>query len=180
MVGIFGEASRKALAAGVVAALALLPLGTFAADKPGTAPKQAAPPAQQGAVAPPAGDNEVEQQIAELRTELKITPPQEAKFGAFADVLRANAKDAEKLMQEQAAQTGKPTALDELRAYQRFTEVRLEGIKRLVPAFQTLYETLSDQQKQAADAALAISGEPPPSQAPAPAPQHSPPPKKRG
>ena len=174
MIGGIERLSRMAGAAALAGALALLsPLAASAADKP--AARQASPPPAAAPAPPP--EEGVEGQIAELRQQLKITPAQETQFNAVAEVLRTNARELETL-EQQNTPTGKSTAVDDLRAFQRFTELQAEGLKRLVPAFQALYDSLSEQQKQVADSTLGLSG-PAPAQAPPPPPP-PPAPKKRG
>lgn len=46
------------------------------------------------------------------------------------------------------------TAVDDLRSYQKVAEVHVQGLKRLIPAFQALYDTMSPDQKKKADAAF--------------------------
>ena len=177
MNGMLNGPGRLALAGVMLGAAALLPAAGWAADKPAAHPAPVA-----AAPAAPAGPGaEAEAQIADLRKQLKITPAQETQFNAVAEVLRANAREQESFEREQSGQTGKQTAVDDLRAFQRFTELQAEGLKRLVPVFEALYGSLSEQQKQVADSTLGMSGPPPapaPAQAPAPAPAG--PPKKRG
>ena len=99
--------------------------------------------------APQGAGGEVEQQITELKKQLKITPQQEPQFNAFAEVLRGNAQEADQVMRQ--AGPGKPNAVEALKREQQFTETEANGLKRLVPALQALYDSLSDQQKKVAD-----------------------------
>ena len=112
------------------------------------------PPALSGAVlaqarptVPPPPD--VEASIASLRQRLQLTPAQEAPFNAVASVIRGNA-------QAEAAAPHQPpanaSAVDELRAEIQYDEVELAGLKRLLPALEALYASLSPAQRQAADA----------------------------
>jgi hypothetical protein len=93
----------------------------------------------------------VEASISTLHQRLQITPAQEAQFNAVANVMRENAR----------AEAGAPqqppsgaTAVDDLRAYIRYSEVELTGLKKMLPALEALYATLSPAQKKAADAAF--------------------------
>ncbi len=43
------------------------------------------------------------------------------------------------------------SAVDNLRSYAELEQQRAQDIQKLVPAFQTLYGALSDQQKREAD-----------------------------
>jgi protein CpxP len=102
-----------------------------------------APPAQ-----PP---QNIEANIAQLHQRLQITPAQEAQFNAVANIMRENAR-AEASMPQQP--TASATAIDDLRAYIRYGEVELAGLKKMLPALEGLYATLSPAQKKAADAAF--------------------------
>jgi LTXXQ motif family protein len=91
----------------------------------------------------------VEANISSLHQKLQITPPQEAPFAAVANVMRENARaDASAPHQPPA----NATAVDDLRAEIQYDEVELAGLKRLLPALEGLYSTLSPAQKKAADA----------------------------
>ena len=93
----------------------------------------------------------VEASISELHQRLQITPAQEAQFGAVANVMRENARAEASAPQQPPANA---SAVDDLRAYIRYSEVELAGLKRLLPALDALYATLSPAQKQAANAAF--------------------------
>jgi periplasmic protein CpxP/Spy len=156
MLHVFDRAGRTAAMAGVAAVLILLPLGAGLANArsdDGAVLQLAQAARQGGAKAPaaaPSGGSEVDRQIADLKKQLKITPQQEPQFNAFAEVMRSNEQDLEKLMQQGSANR-QPNAVEELKQAQQFTETQAAGLKRLVPALQALYDTLSDQQKKTAD-----------------------------
>ena len=121
-----------------------LPAGVAAAQPvpPGVMLAQARPSS------PPPPD--VEANIASLRQRLQITPAQEPQFNAVANVLRANTR-AEASAPQPRANT---SAVDELRAEIQYDEIELAGLRRLLPALEALYATLSPQQRQAADMAF--------------------------
>jgi hypothetical protein len=97
--------------------------------------------------APPAPN--VEANIASLRQKLQITPPQEAQFSAVANVMRENARAGASAPRQPPANA---TAVDDLRAEIQYDEVELAGLRRLLPALEALYSTLSPAQKKTADA----------------------------
>jgi hypothetical protein len=182
---------RTAATAALAAALMLLPFGLAVASGPsadgmrlqaavsatepaaaqgpgaGTPPGSKSPGAK--AKPAPAGPrDEVEQEITELRDRLHITPAQQQQFDAFAETLRKNAQELDALMHEKG-QKPNANAVDDMRFYLQFTEAQAEGLKRLLPAFQALYDSLTDQQKRAADAVMgnaAPAGEPRPGRPP--------------
>ena len=122
----------------------------------GNAPQPGASAGQQG--------QDVDGQISQLRKELNITQAQEQQFNGFAEVLKSNAQAMSSLTQQQNQNPPK-NALDDLKAVEQLAEVQANGLKKLVPAFQSLYDSLSDQQKKTADTVFGRGQEsaPPPS-----------------
>jgi protein CpxP len=119
---------------------------------PRSAPAQAPAP-------PSAGNQEIERQITDLRRKLNITSGQQPQFDALAQVMRQNAQAMDALAQQEQ-KNSKPNAVEAVRAGGRFAETEAEGLKRLLPPLQALYESLSDQQKRAADQVFASTPEP--------------------
>jgi hypothetical protein len=115
----------------------------------------AQPPAPSGVILAQARPNppppDVESNIASLHQRLQITPAQEAPFNAVANVLRANARAEASALHQPPANA---SAVDELRAEIQYDEVELAGLKKLLPALEALYASLSPQQRQAADMAF--------------------------
>jgi hypothetical protein len=91
----------------------------------------------------------VEANISILHQKLQITPAQEAQFSAVANVMRENARAEASAPRQPPANA---TAVDDLRAYIQYGEVELADLKRLLPALEALYSTLSPTQKKTADA----------------------------
>jgi hypothetical protein len=128
------------------AALLAGSLGPVAAQ----APDSKTPPA--AAAATSSKPETVEQRITMLKTALKITPDQETKWNAVAQSMRDNASAMEKLVAtKRAIPPEKTTAVDDLKTYQEFTEVRLDGLKHLNSAFKSLYDSMPAEQKKNAD-----------------------------
>ena len=98
---------------------------------------------------PPAQPQNVETNITSLHQRLQITPAQEAQFNAVANVMRQNARAEASAPQAPPANA---SAVDQLRAEIQYDEVELTGMKRLLPALEALYATLSPAQRQTADA----------------------------
>jgi periplasmic protein CpxP/Spy len=120
-------------------------------------PATSAPPAAPSA-APPAAKARgpvalVERRISDLHKRLHITSAQEPKFGAFADVMRANARTMDDLFKERAQHRDR-SAPGMLHWYARLTTAHADGLNKLVPAFDDLYQDLSPAQKKAADSAF--------------------------
>ena len=94
----------------------------------------------------------VEQRITTLKTALKITPDLEPKWNNVAQAMRDTASKMEKLVAtKRAIAPEKTTAVDDLKTYQEFTEVRLDGLKHLNSAFKSLYDAMTPEQKKNAD-----------------------------
>jgi hypothetical protein len=93
----------------------------------------------------------VEARLNEFHAKLHITPAQEGLWQQVATVMRDNAHTLDELIQAQAAQARTVTALDDLRAYSAVAEAHAEGLKKVLAAFEPLYASLSDAQKQQAD-----------------------------
>ena len=122
--------------------------------------------AQQSANQPPAAaaatsskPETVEQRITTLKAALKITPDQESRWNAVAQSMRDNASAMEKLVAtKRAIPPDKTTAVDDLKTYQEFTQLRLDGLKNLTSAFKSLYDSMSAEQKKNADLVFEKSG----------------------
>ena len=121
-----------------------------------TAPKSAAQNHVDGDAASAARsmENLVDRRITELHTKLQITPAQGQKWDQFAQVMRDNAKAMDQLYADRAQKLSSMSAVDNMQSFQTIEQARMQGMQKLVPAFQTVYDSLSDQQKQAADRAV--------------------------
>jgi protein CpxP len=128
--------------------------GAAPSPRPGAAPQVRQPAAPQ----PGSRDQDIQRQIDDLKKQMQITPNQEQQFNAFAEVMRSNAKAMDSTMQQQGQNPPK-NAVDGLKAVERLAETQLDGLKRLVPAFQSLYDSLSDQQKKTADSIFGHSSQ---------------------
>ena len=92
-----------------------------------------------------------EQRITDLHTRLKITAAEQSQWDQFAQVMLDNAKDLDAAYQQRAASFDKMNAVENMQSYAQIEQSRAQDLQKLVPAFQTLYTSLSDDQKQAAD-----------------------------
>ena len=94
----------------------------------------------------------VEQRITSLKASLKITPDQEKKWDAVAGAMRENAGAMDKLIKAKSGQAPSSlTAVDDLKAYQAFSQLQLDGLKNLIPDFKALYDSMPAEQKLNAD-----------------------------
>jgi periplasmic protein CpxP/Spy len=95
--------------------------------------------------------NVVEQRINELHARLHITTEQSQQWDQFAQTMRDNAKDLDQRYRDRAQNLGSMSAVDAMKSFADIEQVRAQDMEKLVPAFQTLYASLSDQQKKSAD-----------------------------
>lgn len=93
----------------------------------------------------------VEQRINEMHSKLHVTAAQQPQWDAFATVMRSNATDMRSVMEQRSTQFAKMTALDNMQSYSAMAQQHAQALQKLVPAFQTLYASFSDEQKKAAD-----------------------------
>jgi hypothetical protein len=148
----------------VVAATALgaIILAGPAAAAAQAGPTQAAPAQEspaQAHVKPPntrrVTIHNVDEWIAYLQDHLHITPAETPQWNAVAQVMRDNAQSIHRLVEERNQNQKAMDAVDDLRSYEQLTEAQVDGIKKLLPAFETLYASMSDDQKKNADIVFA-------------------------
>ena len=100
----------------------------------------------------------VEARINDLHTKLGITPEQEDLWKNVAQVMRDNAKTTETLTKARAEKAKTMTATDDLKSYGEIAEAHADGIRKFIPVFEALYNTMSDDQKKNADAIFRSHG----------------------
>lgn len=101
----------------------------------------------------------VEQRITSLKEALKITAAQETNWNAVATAMRENAAAMEKLVTaKRAISPASMTALDDLNTYAEFSKAHFDGLKNLISAFTTLYNSMPAEQKANADKAFESYG----------------------
>ncbi|MDD5249543.1 MAG: Spy/CpxP family protein refolding chaperone [Rhodocyclaceae bacterium] len=129
----FTNASLRLIAAAALATtLAFAPAVVFAADKD-------------------AHEDRAELRIKHMHAMLKITPTQEEQWAKVAETMRDNAKTMDGLTQARADHAKEMTAVDDLKSYGEIAEAHADGLRKLTPAFASLYAGMSDAQKLEAD-----------------------------
>jgi periplasmic protein CpxP/Spy len=93
-----------------------------------------------------------EQRIADLHQRLNITAKEQTSWDKFARVMRDNARQLDQAYQQRAQQFDSMNAVEDMRSYARIERMRARDVEKLVPAFQSLYASLTPEQKQTADA----------------------------
>ena len=92
-----------------------------------------------------------EARIKDLHARLKITPDQEDLWNKVTEVMRDNAKTMDTLNQARFEKAKTMTAVEDLKSYGEIAEAHADGIKKFIPVFESLYASMSDDQKKDAD-----------------------------
>jgi hypothetical protein len=93
----------------------------------------------------------VEARIKTLHSSLHITAAQETLWNNVAQVMRENAKAMAEQRKEAAQNAKSRSAVDELKSYSAVIDAHAEEIRKFIPTFQALYDSMSDAQKKTAD-----------------------------
>ena len=97
----------------------------------------------------------IEGRIAFLKAELKITEAQASAWNPFADALRTSAKQLRDLQESMAKAGAQPAGFtQQLAAREKMLSVRLDNTRAIRSSFAALEQTLSPDQKKAADELL--------------------------
>jgi hypothetical protein len=143
---------RKSLIAPTTAIMMVMSAGwavpAYAADGDATTAPQSSEHHHKGDWKPV----DIEAHIAKLHDKLNITEAQTPQWNAVATAMRDSAHNMQSLIEKQKAAGPARTAVDDLKAYQDIAQAHVDGLKNLVPAFQALYDSMSDEQKKTADA----------------------------
>jgi protein CpxP len=120
------------------------------------APASAAPAAktraQNAANGAALAESRVDERITQMHQRLKITPEQQQGWDAFAQVMRDNVSATSEAYQKRQASIATMSAPENMQNFAQIEQARAQGVQNLAAAFQTLYGTLSDEQKKTADA----------------------------
>lgn len=129
----------------VAALLVTLPLAAWAQqDKPQAKHEQ-------GRHYGPMSEEQIEKHIVRLHDQLQITAPQEAAWNDFAQVMRDNSKRMNTLIEKWTPTKGNRTAMENLKVHSEFTDEHAQALRKLVSAFEPLYNSMSPEQKKNAD-----------------------------
>ena len=131
-----------------VLSVMLLATGPVLAQTPAAQPPSA--PAPKAATATTVAER-VDQRAAKMHAHLKITPAQDSAWNAFAQVMRDNVTATDDAYKQRSASLQTMSAPDNMRNFAEIEQARAQGVQKLAATFQTLYDTLSDDQKKIAD-----------------------------
>ena len=162
---ILAVAAAAAIGSGLAwSPLALAQSGTTSPSAPPSAssaapstPGTAAPnahtataPSASTQAAKPRSDAQVEAHITQLHKELKITKDQESDWNALAQDMRDNARAMSSEIEARSS-TKAMNAVDNLKSYAKIADTHADGLKKIVPDFEKLYDAMSPAQKKTAD-----------------------------
>jgi|HubBroStandDraft_1064217.scaffolds.fasta_scaffold188664_1 hypothetical protein len=146
MISLTNPTARAATAAAALVSAFFLASPSFAASSP--APSQQA----MVATAPESpGDAPVDTRIKELHRRLHITDAQKAQWDNLAQVMRDNAQAMADLEKQRASDAKSMTAVAVVKSYSEVIQAHEDGMKKFIPAFEDLYNSMSDAQKKTAD-----------------------------
>jgi len=96
-----------------------------------------------------------EAQIKQLEGALNITEAQKELWNNLTQVMRENAKDmdtfADARTKERAEGTKTMNAVERMKFHSQITKTQLDQLEKLIPPFEALYASMSDQQKNITD-----------------------------
>ena len=92
-----------------------------------------------------------EAQIKQLQGSLNLTEAQEGLWNNLTQVMRENAKDMDALTKDRAEKTKTMNAVERMKFHSQVTEAQLNHLKKLLPPFEALYASMSDEQKKTTD-----------------------------
>ncbi|MDA8427714.1 MAG: Spy/CpxP family protein refolding chaperone [Geobacteraceae bacterium] len=103
------------------------------------------------AVARTSAVQQTEARIVELQGALKITEEQKPLWSNLTLVMRDNAKNMDALIKDRSESIRAMNAVERLKFHSQIMETRLEQLKKFIPPFETLYNSMSNDQKKATD-----------------------------
>jgi periplasmic protein CpxP/Spy len=65
--------------------------------------------------------------------------------------MRDNARDMDEAVEQRAQQFPTMTAVENMQSYEKLAENHVQHLQKLIPAFQSLYDAMSPEQKKTAD-----------------------------
>jgi len=128
------------------------PLAIAAGDSAGSMADTSAATAPATTEPAPSDSSRVEARIKELHNRLHITAAQQTQWDNLVQVMRDNANAMYDLEKQRAQNVSDMTAVDAVKSYQEVIQAHEAGMAKFVPAFEALYESMSDSQKKIADA----------------------------
>ncbi len=95
--------------------------------------------------------DKAEARIEQMHAKLHITAAQQSQWDGFVKAERDSAEEMSTLIAERDKNLQSMNAIDDFNSYKKIAETHVDGLKKVVPAFKALYDSLSDDQKKMAD-----------------------------
>lgn len=95
-----------------------------------------------------------EAQIKQLQGALKITDAQKELWNNLTQVMRENAKEMDALTKDSTEKNMTMNAVGQMKFSVQISQAHLDQLKKFIPPFEELYESMSDQQKKDTDTIL--------------------------
>ena len=92
-----------------------------------------------------------EAQIKQLQGALNITAAQEPLWNNLTQVMRENAKDMDALTKDRVEDTKTMNAVEHMKFHSQITAAHSDQLEKLIPPFEALYSSMSDEQRKTAD-----------------------------
>jgi hypothetical protein len=92
-----------------------------------------------------------ETQIKQLQGALNITEAQKELWNNLTQVMRENAKDMDEFTKDRAENTKTMNSVERVKFHSQITKAQLDQLEKLIPPFEALYASMSDQQKNITD-----------------------------
>ena len=103
------------------------------------------------AIARASSVNHTEAQIKQLQSTLNITEAQQELWNNLTAVMRENAKDMDALSKKRDENIKPMNAVEHMKLHSQITEAHLAQMNKLIPPFEALYSSMSDEQKVITD-----------------------------
>ena len=92
-----------------------------------------------------------EAQIKQLQGVLKITDAQKELWNNLVQVMRENAKEMDALTKTKSENIRTMNAVEQMEFRSQISEAHLDQLKKFIPPFLALYDSMSDEQKKNTD-----------------------------
>jgi hypothetical protein len=96
-----------------------------------------------------------ETQIKQLEDGLTLNQDQTGLWNNLAKIMRENAVEMDAITKERSETAGTLNAVERMKFHMQITETHLNQLKKFIPAFEALYNTMSDEQKATTDSIMA-------------------------
>jgi hypothetical protein len=90
-------------------------------------------------------------QIEQLQATLKITDAQKELWNTLTQVMRENAKEMDALTSDRKENIKTMNAVEQMKFRSQISEAHLNQLKRFIPPFEALYNSMTDVQKKNTD-----------------------------